>query len=133
MAGLDVTDTTFTLESGTLPDGVYLIPDTGEIFGVPTEEGQFLFQVFADSDEPFYITYMLTIYDNIREYEAAYHLSSVGYFCCMYTGINFEPVIPMSPVFEWILPFCRWPIERFYAVLSVCFSQTYDRKMVTWK
>lgn len=68
----DWVDTSFELTAGSLPDGVELIPETGEIYGVPTEIGEFTFTVTATFDstsenydfEPVSKEYTLVVNDN---------------------------------------------------------------------
>lgn len=68
----DWVDTSFELTAGSLPDGVELIPETGEIYGVPTETGEFTFTVTAIFDstsenydfEPVSKEYTLVVDDN---------------------------------------------------------------------
>lgn len=62
----------FSIESGSLPEGLDLYPTTGEIYGVPQETGTFKIRVKAtygrrDYFEPSYADLTITVKDNTNE------------------------------------------------------------------
>lgn len=71
----------FSLERGSLPEGVQLYPETGEIYGVPKETGEFPITIRADfSREEFdsaYASFILNVKENSNL--NVYGASDAGY------------------------------------------------------
>ena len=62
---------TFSLVAGRLAEGLQIYPETGEIYGVPLETGEFPITVRADYSNPNYLSsyaeLVLTVIDNTNE------------------------------------------------------------------
>ena len=74
-------NSTFTLVDGALPRGMMLYENTGEIYGVPQESGDFTFTVRVDYSSsrfsPSQATYTLHVEDNTNQ--AVYNETDEGY------------------------------------------------------
>ncbi len=79
---------TFSISSGTLPEGLKLYPNTGEIYGVPLETGEFPITVKATYSRreytPSYVELTLIVNDNTNQ--NVYNSSDEGYEIKQYIG-----------------------------------------------
>lgn len=82
--------TTFKLIDGKLPEGMKLYENTGEIYGTPTESGEFTFTVQADYSSsrfsPSTATYTLKVLDNSNI--DVYNQTDEGYEIEMHLGVE---------------------------------------------
>ena len=81
---------TFTLVDGALPRGMMLYENTGEIYGVPQESGDFTFTVRVDYSSsrfsPSQATYTLHVKDNTNQ--AVYNETDEGYIIETHLGVE---------------------------------------------
>lgn len=87
----DWNSVTFSIESGTLPEGLELYPTTGEIYGVPQESGEYHIRVKAtygreDYFEPSYADLILNVKDNTND--NVYNATDEGYDILESIGVD---------------------------------------------
>lgn len=83
-------NSTFTLVDGALPRGMMLYENTGEIYGVPQESGDFTFTVRVDYSSSRFsssqATYTLHVKDNTNQ--AVYNETDEGYIIETHLGVE---------------------------------------------
>lgn len=81
---------TFSLDGGTLPKGVSLDPNTGEIYGVPQETGNFYLRIRADFSRTEFVSstadFVLRVKDNSNQ--NVYMATDAGYALKDHVGVE---------------------------------------------